>query len=195
MSRSPLLLREATPADVPKLRDVLATLPTQENGVDGVDDAAMAVARIAAAPDQRLLVADYPDEGDVAGALLLVSAPLTPLHLESAVHVLHLYVREDARRHGIGRALMEAAVSWAEERGTTHVLAAATVGSRDGNRFLARLGFSQAAMLRATTVPALRARFPLEAPAAARMGGRSHRNVGQVIARRRSLRRAQERLS
>jgi hypothetical protein len=45
--------------------------------------------------------------------------------------------------------------------------------------------------MRAATVSALRAKMPVEPPAAARVGTRSHRNVGQVLAQRRSMRRAQ----
>ena len=43
------------------------------------------------------------------------------------------------------------------------------------------------------TVPSLRSRLPVETPVAARVGSRSHRSVGQVLAQRRSLRRAQAR--
>lgn len=193
MSRSPVVIREAVPEDVPGLRQVMTTGPLTELDHSRPREAAAAVARTAADPDQRLLVAA---QGTVVvGAVLLVRAPLTPLHADAALHVLHLHVREDARRHGIGRALMEAAVSWAEEKDIEFVLAAAPVGSRDANRFLARLGLGQVAMVRGAGVAALRAKLPVEPPAAARVGNRSHHNVGQVLARRRSLRRAQQRLS
>jgi len=191
--RCPLLIRDATPDDVPALRDILASVAARDMNESGPRDAESAVARIAADPDQRLLVAVQ--DADPVGAVLLVRAPLTPLHSDLALHVLHLHVREDARRHGVGRALMEATVSWAEEKDTTHILAAAAVGSRDTNRFLARLGLAQVAVVRAATVGSLRAKLPLEPPVAARVGSRAHRSVGQVLARRRSLRRARERIS
>jgi hypothetical protein len=44
-------------------------------------------------------------------------------------------------------------------------------------------------------VPTLRAKMPVEPPAAARVGARSHRSVGQVLAQRRSQRRAQAKTS
>jgi hypothetical protein len=50
-------------------------------------------------------------------------------------------------------------------------------------------------MVRAATVASMRAKLPLEPPAVARVGTRSHRNVGQVIVQRRSLRRARDRTS
>ena len=131
----------------------------------------------------------------VVGAVHLVRATLSPVHCESAVHVTHLHVLESHRRHGVGRTLMEAVVSWAEEKDTVHVIAAASSGSRDANRFMARLGLGQIAVLRGATVAALRAKLPVEPPAAARVGQRSHRSVGQVLAQRRSMRRAQARIS
>jgi hypothetical protein len=60
---------------------------------------------------------------------------------------------------------------------------------------MARLGLSQVAVMRAATVSTLRAKMPVEPPAAARVGTRSHRSVGQVLAQRRSQRRAQAKTS
>jgi hypothetical protein len=86
---------------------------------------------------------------------------------------------------------MEAAVTWAEETEIHYMLAAAHVASRDANRFMARLGLLQVAALRGAAICALRAKLPVEPPAAARVGTRSARGVGQVLAARRSMRRAQ----
>jgi hypothetical protein len=60
---------------------------------------------------------------------------------------------------------------------------------------MARLGLGQVAVVRGATVPALRAKLPVEPPAAARVGSRNHRSVGAVIAQRRSMRRSRARLS
>ncbi|MGZ4436653.1 MAG: N-acetyltransferase family protein [Nocardioidaceae bacterium] len=191
-----MTVRDADPQDTDALLRVWS--PANAQAVDEHDEAARpeamaSVARICADPDQRLLVALA--DGEIVGAVHLVRATLSPVHCESAVHVTHLHVLESHRRHGIGRALMEAVVSWAEEKGTVHVLVAASAGSRDANRFMAQLGLGQIAVLRGATVAALRAKLPVEPPAAARVGQRSHRSVGQVLAQRRSLRRAQARTS
>jgi len=186
--RSAVVVRDAVPDDVDALREVFA-------GAAGpvVDEtpgeAASAVASIAADPDRRLLVALL--DGRVAGAAQLVRTSLSPLQAASAVHVIHLHVLDDCRRHGVGTALMEATVSWAEEKDTPHVLAAAAVGSRDANRFMARLGLGQVAVVRAASVATLRAKLPVEPPAICMTDNRHHRMVGQVLARRRSMRRAQ----
>lgn len=188
MIRCPVQVRDAVPDDVEELREVLATGDDRTGEVEQVAAGCTAVASIAADPDQRLLVAVL--DGRIAGAVHLIRGSLSPMHSDTAVHVLHLHVLEEYRRHGVGHALMEGTVAWAEEKDTTHILAAASVGSRDANRFMARLGLSQVAVVRAATVSTLRAKLPAET-SAARAGSRSHRIVEQVLAQRRSLRRSQ----
>jgi GNAT superfamily N-acetyltransferase len=190
--RSSVNVVDAAPDDAEALADVWGG-SSDSPGSLARQDAEAAVARIASDPDQRLLVARI--DGDFAGAVHLARAPLTPVHGDSAIYVMHLQVVESFRRHGVGRALMEATVTWAEEKDTNHVVAAASAASRDANRFMARLGLGQIAVVRGTTTAALRAKLPVEPPAAARVGSRSHRNVGHVLAQRRSLRRAQTRPS
>lgn len=193
MSRNPVQVRDATPEDLTALLDIWSELARRSTdravGPGPADEARNAVARVAADPDERLLVGTVDEE--VVGAAHLVRSRLSPLQTETAVYVNHLHVLPHHRRRGVGRALIEAAVTWAEEKDTTHVLTAATAHSRDANRFLARLGLAQVATIRAATVGALRARLPVEAPACARVTSRNHRSVGQVLAQRRSLRRAQ----
>jgi GNAT superfamily N-acetyltransferase len=199
--RNPVHVREAGPADADGLVEVWSSAsrmpergtPEREGCAQQVNETSASVAAIAADPDQRLLVAVI--EGQIVGAALLARAPLSPVHSECAIHVSHLHVLDEFRRHGVGHALMEATVTWAEEKDTSHVLAAASVGSRDANRFMARLGLGQIAVVRGAPVSTLRAKLPVEPPAAARVGARSHRSVGQVLVARRSLRRSQSRTS
>ena len=191
MSRYQVQVRDALPADAAALIEVWGDFRRQgSDRVNGAGDteAVAALARIAADPDERLLVAVVDDR--VVGAAHLMRAGISPIHTETAVHVTHLHVVGGHRRHGVGKALMEAAVSWAEEKDTTHVIAAASVSSRDGNRFMARLGLSPIATIRGATVPALRAKLPVEPPAGAMVSCRHHRSVGHVIAQRRLQRRA-----
>ncbi|MGZ4503581.1 MAG: GNAT family N-acetyltransferase [Nocardioidaceae bacterium] len=193
MFRCPVHVRDAVPEDVSALLDVWGTgFPARadrEAGPGPEVEGAHALARIAADPDQRVLVVVIDEV--VIGAVHLYRAALSPLHSEQAVHVSHLHVLDQFRRHGVGRALMEAAVTWAEEKDSTHVLAAASFNSRDANRFMARLGLAQVAVVRGAAVAALRAKLPVEPPAGAGVTLRNSRNVGQVLAQRRSLRRAQ----
>jgi hypothetical protein len=55
------------------------------------------------------------------------------------------------------------------------------------------LGLSQLAVVRGATVTALRAKLPVEPPAAARLGVRDTHSVGHILAQRRSQRRSERR--
>lgn len=157
------------------------------------DEAAAAIARIAAEADERLLIGFA--DGEPAGAAHLIRARVSPIHSETAIWISHLHVVDRSRRRGVGRALIEAAVSWAEEKDTSHLLVGASVHSRDANRFMARLGLGQVAIVRGASIPALRAKLPVEPPAGAMVTSRNHRSVGQVLAQRRLQRRAQSKTS
>lgn len=193
MSRNPVQVRDAEPGDADALVEIWADF--RRNPVERAPgrppeaEAAVAVARIAADPDERLLVGLI--DGEVAGAAHLLRACISPIHTETAIHITHLHVLDRHRRHGVGKALIEAAVSWAEEKDTTHLLAAASSHSRDANRFMARLGLTQFAVIRGASVGTLRAKLPVEPPAGAMANTRNHRTVGQVLAQRRLQRRAQ----
>jgi GNAT superfamily N-acetyltransferase len=194
LSRCPVQVRDAAPDDAGALLEIWADFSRRTYSerfpvASPEFETATAVARIAADPDQRLIVGVL--DGEVVGAVHLLRSPMAPIYSEQAIHVTHLHVLDEYRRHGVGHALIEATVTWAEEKDTGHVLAAASVNSRDANRFMARLGLSQVAIVRGATVAALRSKLPVEPPAAARVGRRSHRSVGQVLAQRRSQRRAQ----
>jgi GNAT superfamily N-acetyltransferase len=195
VSRCPVIVREATLDDVPALLEIWSDMARRSHcerwSEHGDSDGVAAVARIAADPEQRLLVAIL--DGQVAGAAHLMRAPISPLTSDVAVYVSNLQVLEAFRRRGAGRALVEAALRWAEEKDTTHVLAAASAFSRDANRFMARLGLSQLAVVRGATVTALRAKLPVEPPAAARLGVRDTYSVRHVLAKRRSQRRSERR--
>ena len=186
-------VRDATPDDAEELLAIWADFSRRSHALaeqPGIETAT-AVARIVADPDERLIVGAV--DGEVVGAAHLRRAPLSPIYTDTAIHVTHLHVLDGWRRRGVGHALMEAAVSWAEEKDTTHVIAAATATSRDANRFMARLGLGQIAVVRGATVAAMRSKMPVEAAACAQVTPRSSRTVSQVLAKRRSLRRSQAR--
>lgn len=192
MSRITVQVRDAVPEDAAALIEVWGDFRRASSDrtteVAHVE-AANAVARIAADPDERLLVGTIDDQ--VVAAAHLLRAGMSPIHTDTAVHITHLHVLGGHRRHGVGKALIEAAVSWAEEKDTTHLMAAASVHSRDANRFMARLGLSQIAIVRGANVKALRAKLPVDPPAGAMVSSRNHRSVGQVLAQRRLQRRVQ----
>ena len=96
----------------------------------------------------------------VAGCAHLRIAFVSPLHAERAVHVSHLQVAEHAERPASAPACSRRPFGWAEHEGVSVAARRPAAADRDTNRFLARLGLAQVAVLRATTVAALRARLP-----------------------------------
>ena len=90
---------------------------------------------------------------------------------------------------GIGSALMEAAVLWAEDLGIGHITTAAPSSSRSGNRFMARLSLGPQAMFRASTTALVRAKLASQQPNSARVTNRIAPRRHRVLAARRQLNR------
>jgi len=181
----PLALREATLADVPFLLGIWQDSLRLADPADQIGDLEQVIKESQTSPDRRLVVAEY--DGERAGAVLLVASTISPLNREPTVHVLALHVTEDYQRRGVGQTLMDAAVGFAEERGIGHLAAAAAWSSRDGNRYLARLGFGPHGVFRAVGTKTVRQKLTAQRPAVPR--ARAH--LGQVLAARRSMRRSQ----
>lgn len=188
MSRTPVSLRRATLDDTVFLADLWQHSLRRADPQDQVADLELIIKSCQDSAEQRLVVADYDDEP--AGAVLLSVTTLSPLNLEPAVHALALVVAPGFRRRGVGHTLMEAAVVYAEEVGVGHIITAAAHDSRQSNRFLARLGLSQQAVVRVAGTPTVRSKLTAQLPGKRRHHGA--RPVGQVLAARRSLRRNQE---
>jgi len=179
MSRSLVTLRDATLSDVPQLAELWQ--PFLRRGTDEqLHDLATAIERLSDRPAERLVVAEY--DGDFAGAILLRAATYSPVNPEPVLQAHNAMVAPRHRHRGVGKALMECAVTWAEELGIGHVGTATSSGSREANRFMARLALGPQAVLRMAPTPAVRSKLAARYPAA--------RQVTQVLAVRRSLRHA-----
>ena len=189
MSRCALEIRDARPEDVISLLDLWAHAGRNEPATPRpVEESTRALAQIAADPDERMLVGLLDDK--IVAAVHLHRAPLSPLHTETAIHTSYLVVLPEHRRHGYARALLDAALIWAEEKDVSHITAITTSNSRDTNRFLARLGLGTVATIRIASTAAMRRKL---SPEVARARD-PRRQLGRVLAQRRSIqRRAQSR--
>jgi GNAT superfamily N-acetyltransferase len=157
-----------------------------------VADLESIIARVTPLEEERIVVAEY--DGEVAGAVHLRASTLSPINLEPVVQAISPHVLPAYRRRGIGRTLMEAAVAFAEERGIAHIATAAVSGSRDANRFMARLALGPHAVLRLAPTAMVQAKLDAQGPATSLAGSRSGaRQLTHVLAARRSSRRAQRR--
>lgn len=186
MSRIPVTLREAAVADAGFLAELWHDSIRRADPAEQVADLEVIVKNAAESAEQRVLVAEY--GGERAGAVFFRMTTVTPLNLEPALQVLHPHVLPAYRRRGIGRALMDAAVVFAEERGVAHVVTGAQATSREGNRFLARLALGQHAVLRLAPTHTVRAKLNAQVTPLQRT-----KTYGpqRVLAVRRSMRRTQ----
>lgn len=189
MSRSLVTLRAAEISDAPFLAELWSGALRRAEPQEHVADLEQIIKTAATSPEQRLVLAEY--DGEPAGAVLLKITTVTSLNLDLAVRVLSPHVAPAYRRHGIGRMLMESAAAFAEEAGVVQLCTAVTAGSRDGNRFMARLALGPLATYRVAPVSAVRARLTAQRPMVAAPSSGNGRHLTRVLAARRSARRAQ----
>ncbi|WP_245154993.1 GNAT family N-acetyltransferase [Nocardioides sp. 1609] len=188
MSRSLIAVRPATQTDAGFLTTLWCDALRRAEHHEHVADLEQVVKTAEASPEQRLLVAEY--DGEPAGAVLLRIGTVTALNLELAVHVVSPTVAPAFRRHGVGRTLMECAAAFAEDAGVPHVCVGVASGSRDANRFMARLALGQVGTFRVAPTAAVRARIAAQRPTRASSSGAGGRQLTRVLAARRSARRA-----
>ena len=149
MTRSGVRIRPAVPSDVAALVRLVRSVDTASGRFSGralldpsEEHIADRLAEILAEADRSLLVADDDHAGELVGLLVARPDEIGAIDLTPVLHVTHLLVAPAQRRRGIGRALLAGAVHLAEERGIDRVLTTAASGSREANRYLARLGFA-----------------------------------------------------
>ncbi|HEV7823502.1 MAG TPA: GNAT family N-acetyltransferase [Mycobacteriales bacterium] len=111
--------------------------------------------RLLADPERHVLLA-VGEDGEALG-MGVVAADRTGHLLDiPAARLTHLVVDRRHRRKGVGRAVIAAAVAFAERYDIDHVMVGVSPASREGNRFLARLGFMPVLVRRVATVQVLR---------------------------------------
>ncbi|MEO6714269.1 MAG: GNAT family N-acetyltransferase [Mycobacteriales bacterium] len=175
MSRSVVSIREAVAADVPCLLDMWTEL--RHHGVRRATRtsseqllAEVAHGYVDAIGDEscRLVVATA--GADILGMALFTIVSSSTLLDVPTVQVSHMYVVDGHRKRGVGKSLVAAAVSYAEERGVDQVMVSVAPGARDANRFYARLGFAPTVVRRVAPTAVLRRQLAAEegAPTALR---------------------------
>ena len=91
-------------------------------------------------PDTAILVHD--EAGALSGLLIARVARAPDIQVERCRgEITDLYVRESARRRGIGRALVEAGTAWARERGAVRVEVRVAAGNSAAHAFWRASGF------------------------------------------------------
>lgn len=170
MARTALCVRPATQADVPallafgeELRDALLPSPPEIGRPRGTPAAARALLEQryleALADPSRHLVVVVNEADEPLGMALFTIASANALLDLPAVHMSHAVVADRHKRRGAGKALVAAAASYAEAHGLEQLVVSVHPGSRDANRFFARLGFAPLAVRRVAPVAVVRRRL------------------------------------
>jgi ribosomal protein S18 acetylase RimI-like enzyme len=97
------------------------------------------------APQHTIFVAEA-GQGRVVG-LLTMSQRWTLWHTGPCALIEELVVDEGARRQGIGRALIQAALDWAKAQGCSEVELSTEPDNLKAQAFYRRLGFESIALL------------------------------------------------
>lgn len=161
MSRANVRVRPATQDDVAALVRLVQNVDTRSGLFSGkpLNDSSSdhLRERFAEILDSDRVVLIAADESDaLVGLLSARHDAVGAIDLTPVLHVTHLMVHPRHRRRGIGRALLAAAVRLADEEGIEHILTTAAAGSREGNRYLARIGFAPLVVHRIAPTCALR---------------------------------------
>ena len=126
MSRSLVTLRVAELSDAPALAELWTDCHAAGRPADHIGDLELIIKAASASPEQRVVVAEY--DGVLAGAVLLRVATLTaPQPGARPCRRSRRTCSPSSAGAGIGQALMECAVAFAEEIGIGHITTAAVV--------------------------------------------------------------------
>jgi ribosomal protein S18 acetylase RimI-like enzyme len=123
---------------------------------DRIEHLTRRFAEILVGGERSLLIAVEVSTGALAGLLVARPDDVGTIDLTPVLHVTHLIVAPKHRRRGIGRSLLAAAVHVADECGVERMVATAGSGSREANRYLARLGFAPLVVHRIASTSVLR---------------------------------------
>jgi ribosomal protein S18 acetylase RimI-like enzyme len=149
-SSASLCVRAAAPGELDRVAALWTLLLAHHAGASALAPARHPEAALrahllalAADPDAVLLVAAREDGLAGFAALRVVRRP--PLFAETERGEIEaLYVREDERRRGVGRELVQASRRWLRTRGLRRVALQVAASNEPGQRFWRALGFGAA---------------------------------------------------
>lgn len=209
MARGALRIKIADFGDLPAIAQFArSTVPTAGSAQLGTTHARRADAQIPsryesilADPSRTMLLAvddppaagaaqERPADGEIVGMAVLSVDEVSATIAVPGVHVTNLMVAAGHRRRGIGRALLAAAVRYADSHGIDHLAVAVLAEDRETHRYLARLGFAPLIVRRVAPVAAVRRALNMvDSAVERRLAPTSQRRVRRTLGAARVLRR------
>jgi predicted N-acetyltransferase YhbS len=163
VSRTHVRVRPAEFADVAELVVLLRSTDLQLGAfgarafqADTLQHLPERLARMLSSTERDVLVAIDDGTGDVVGMIVISDDSVGEVTPTPVLNVTHLVVSPQHRRRGVGRMLLAATVHLADQRRIENIVATAVTGSRDANRYLARLGFAPLVVRRIAPTSVLR---------------------------------------
>ncbi|UCB43564.1 MAG: GNAT family N-acetyltransferase [Dehalococcoidales bacterium] len=138
------IIRAATEKDIPRVLDlyrelVITTSEIEQKRNLSLKEYLQVYEQIKAMPDHELLVAE--DEGEVIGSVVLLIVPNLSHGASPWAVVENIIVTQKHRRRGVGRQLMEYAITRAREAGCYEIQLSSNKRRRGAHRFYGGLGF------------------------------------------------------
>jgi GNAT superfamily N-acetyltransferase len=163
VSRSHVRVRAAELTDVPGLVELErltqglgARSVARYFNIDLGEELPDRLAALLSRTDRTVLVAVDDDCDRLVGMVVACDDDAGVILPVPVLRASKLVVAPDHRRRGIGRALLAAVLHIADERGIDYIVATSLPGSRDANRYLARLGFQPLTAARIASTAVLR---------------------------------------
>ena len=143
------IIRTATDEDIPRILElyeelVITTSEAEQNRDPSLDDSLRVYAQIQAMPGHELLVAE--EDGEVIGSVVLLIVPNLSHRASPWAVVENLIVTQTQRRLGIGRQLMNDAISRARNAGCYEIQLSSNRIRYEAHQFYESLGFEASAL-------------------------------------------------
>jgi GNAT superfamily N-acetyltransferase len=136
-----LTIRQGTRQDLPAILDIYRLAGLNTRGTTALAKAEKIFARMSTYPDYRIFVADV--DGRIVGTFaLLIMENLANSGAPSGI-VEDVAVVPDFQRHGVGKAMMELAMSICQTRACYKLVLSSNQQRDEAHRFYLGLGFKQ----------------------------------------------------
>lgn len=141
-------IRLATEEDIPRILELYADLAITTSGAElsrspSHEDYRRVLAEIRASPGHELLVVQ--SQGEVVGTMALITVPNLSHNACAWAIVENLVIAEKHRRRGLGRLLMEYAITKAREAGCHKLVLTSDKRRVDAHRFYRSMGLKASA--------------------------------------------------